>query len=196
METSDPKSRAVLDPDAWLRLATEMLAEEGLAGLRVEVLAKRLNVTKGSFYWHFKDRQALLDALVDGWREGRIRDITKLTNVSVAQAPEQIRRVIDLYSIQPNRKGMMIELAMRDWARRDPRVAEAVEAVDQARLASAAALFVKAGFSEEEAGTRALLLYTHAFGLSMMVYDHFEVEIAAQHERISRMILKASETPG
>jgi AcrR family transcriptional regulator len=54
-----------------------VLARDGVGGLRVEVLAKRCGVTKGSFYWHFKDRQALLEALLDHWKEGRIRDIEK-----------------------------------------------------------------------------------------------------------------------
>ena len=71
--------RAVLDRDAWIKGAIAILAEHGAERLRVEVLAKRLGVTKGSFYWHFKNRRDLLDAVLQFWKEGRIRDIRKQT---------------------------------------------------------------------------------------------------------------------
>ena len=74
--------RTQLDPARWVDTAIDLLASEGVTGLRVEVLAKRCGVTKGSFYWHFKDRQALLDAVLLRWQEGRIRDIEKTTSVS------------------------------------------------------------------------------------------------------------------
>ncbi|MFT4173302.1 MAG: TetR/AcrR family transcriptional regulator [Rhodocyclaceae bacterium] len=183
-----PPSRSTLDRDAWVQLATDLLAEEGLAGLRVEVLAKRLGVTKGSFYWHFKDRQALLDAVLYSWRDGRIRDSARQAEADAAHASEQIRHVMDQYSIRPNRKGVRIELAIRDWARRDAQAAAVVEEVDRARLDHATALFRTAGFAQDDARMRALLLYTHAFGLSMMVYTQRAAEVARLHEEVTRLI--------
>ena len=67
--------RVQLDRENWIDGAIDVLAREGLSGLRIEVLAKRYGVTKGSFYWHFKDRQDLLTAMLSHWKEGRIRDI-------------------------------------------------------------------------------------------------------------------------
>jgi AcrR family transcriptional regulator len=183
-----PPARNTLDREAWVQLATELLADEGLAGLRVEVLAKRLGVTKGSFYWHFKDRQTLLDAVLHSWRDGRIRDSARQAEADSAHATEQIRRVMDQYSIRPNRKGVRIELAIRDWARRDEQAAAVVEDVDRARLDHATALFRTAGFTPEEARMRALLLYTHAFGLSMMVYTQQAAEVARLHEEVTTLI--------
>ncbi|MEC5397467.1 TetR/AcrR family transcriptional regulator [Uliginosibacterium sp. H1] len=177
-----------LDRDAWVRLAVDILAEEGLAGLRVEALAKRLGVTKGSFYWHFKDRQALLDAVLEEWRTGRIQDCERQAQVSPDRAAEQLRHVMDTYAINPNRKGVMIELAVRDWARRDAAAASAVEQVDEARRNNAAQLFRTAGFADEEAEMRALLLYTHAFGLSMMVFERHGDEVARLHTAIAALI--------
>ena len=68
--------RVQLDRENWIESATDVLAREGLGGLRIEVLAKRCGVTKGSFYWHFKDRQDLLTAILEHWQEGRIRDLS------------------------------------------------------------------------------------------------------------------------
>ena len=107
MENTAKKPRTPLDRDAWVAGATEVLAEEGIAGLRVEVLAKRLKVTKGSFYWHFTDRRDLLLAVLSHWKEGRIRDIIKQTRAQPGHELAQIYHVIDVYSASRSRRGML-----------------------------------------------------------------------------------------
>lgn len=188
MEKTVTRPRNALDRDAWIHLATDMLADEGLSGLRVEVLAKKLGVTKGSFYWHFKDRQELLQAVLDSWQDGRVREAARMGEAPSGKAIEQIRRVMDLHSINPNRKGIAIELAIRDWARRDEAAAAAVDTVDQARLTHAATLFSEAGFDAKDAPVRALLLYTHAFGLSLMNFRQGSADIISLHEKITQLI--------
>lgn len=184
--------RLQLDPQRWVETAIDLLAREGLSGLRVEVLAKHCGVTKGSFYWHFKDRRALLDAVLDYWREGRIRDIEKTTAlVDVRKAREQLQYVIDVYGASRNRRGMAIELAMRDWARRDAQAAAVVEAVDLYRLECTRRLFVASGLSDAEAKSRSVLLYACVFGLSMMHYSRFDNELPALRQRISERIVGA-----
>lgn len=184
-------ARSALDREAWTSFALSVLAEEGLEGLRVEVLARRLNVTKGSFYWHFKDRQALLNAVATHWRDLRIKEVEAQAAIPAEQARKHIHAIIDHYATQPNRTRMQLELAIRDWARRDPLVAAAVEAVDQARLRNATQLFELAGFPAEEAHTRALLLFTHVFGLSMMMFeDSISADIAARHSSIAALITR------
>src|SRR6478609_8396593 len=66
---------ARLDAAAWISAAFDALAEGGIGAVRVESLAKALDITKGSFYWHFADRRALLDAMLTAWSEGRIAAI-------------------------------------------------------------------------------------------------------------------------
>src|SRR5574343_1151445 len=97
-----PRSRAAstrtqLDPERWVDTAIDVLAREGVTGLRVEVLAKRCGVTKGRFYWHFKDRRALLDAVLERWKEGRIRDIEKTTAVSPGKERDQLHFALEGY---------------------------------------------------------------------------------------------------
>lgn len=183
--------RASLDRAAWIDFATNVLAEDGVDGLRVEVLARKLSVTKGSFYWHFKDRQALLNAVVTTWRDTRVQEVEQQVAIPATQAEAQIRRILDQYATQPNQQRMKTELALRDWARRDAFVANAVEAVDQARLKNALQLFRLAGFSTEDARTRALLMFTHIFGLSMMMFEEsISTDIAQSHSAIADLIAR------
>jgi len=188
---SSAAPRNVLDREAWISFATDALAEEGLEGLRVEVLARQLNVTKGSFYWHFKDRQALLNAVATRWRDERIDELVTRASVQADQAMPLIHQIIDTYATQPNFARMKLELAIRDWGRHDPMVASAVEVVDQMRLRNATRLFELAGFPASEAHSRALLLFTHVFGLSMMMFEEsIASDIAASHSAIAALITR------
>jgi AcrR family transcriptional regulator len=181
--------RPQLDPDRWVEAAIDVLARDGIAGLRVEVLAKRCGVTKGSFYWHFKDRQALLDAVLAFWKEGRIRDIEKVTSVAPGKERDQLHYAIEVYGASRNRKGMAIELAIRDWARHDAQAATVVESVDLYRLECTRKLFVAAGMSDAEAKSRSLLLYACVFGLSLMHYSHFDDDLSNLKQRIAERII-------
>lgn len=192
MENVVNKPRVQLDRDAWVIAATDVLADEGIAGLRVEVLAKRLKVTKGSFYWHFQDRRDLLMAVLQTWRDGRIRDIVKQTRAESGRELEQIYYVIDIYSTSRSRRGAMIELAVRDWARRDPEAAAIVAEVDDIRLRCARDLFLACGVPMEEASSRCMLLYAYVFGISLMIYDKFDSDVARVKRDIADLIAQSA----
>ena len=180
--------RPQLDRAAWVQAALDTLSDEGVTGIRVEVLAKRLHVTKGSFYWHFKDRQDLLAGVLDVWKEGRIRDIIKQTRPEPGKEQAQLFHVIDVYSASRNKKGILIELAMREWARRDSLAAATVEEVDAWRLRCARELFLAAGMPMHEASTRSMLLYAYVFGISMMNCEKFDGDIARMKADILELI--------
>lgn len=191
MENIAKKPRTQLDRTAWVAGATEVLAEEGIAGLRVEVLAKRLKVTKGSFYWHFTDRRDLLMAVLAQWKEGRIRDIIKQTRAQPGHELEQIYHVIDVYSASRSRRGMMIELAVRDWARRDAEAGAIVAEVDDVRLRCARDLFLACGVPMDEASSRCMLLYAYVFGVSLMIYEKFDRDVARLKRDIADLIARS-----
>lgn len=179
-----------LDRSAWIRAATEVLADHGIGGLRVEVLAQRLHVTKGSFYWHFRDRAGLLEALLEHWKRGRIEDIVKQTQARPGEEIERLYHVIDVYSSARNRKGIHIELAVRDWARRDAKAAATVAEVDAMRLECAKKLFVACGLAEPEASARSMLLYAYVFGQSLMRYERFAPDLADLRQWIAQRIAR------
>lgn len=195
MENTAKKPRTPLDRDAWVAGATEVLAEEGIAGLRVEVLAKRLKVTKGSFYWHFTDRRDLLLAVLSHWKEGRIRDIIKQTRAQPGRELAQIYHVIDVYSASRSRRGMLIELAVRDWARRDPEASVIVAEVDDVRLRCARDLFLACGVPMDEASSRCMLLYAYVFGVSLMIYEKFDTDVARLKRDIADLIARSLSMP-
>ncbi|MCE1242459.1 TetR/AcrR family transcriptional regulator [Oryzomicrobium sp.] len=182
------KTRTSLDRSDWIHAALDVLADKGLDGLRVEVLAKAFGVTKGSFYWHFKDRQDLLSAVLTLWKEGRIKDIIKQTTAAPGRTLPQIYHVIEVYSAARSRKGMNIELAIRDWARRDPEAAAVVEEVDRWRLECASRLFIECGLPEKEAKSRSLLLYAYVFGQSLMVFDQYDADVPSLQSWIADVI--------
>jgi AcrR family transcriptional regulator len=80
---------AEIDTQAWIEAGLKELASGGVGGVRVEVLAQRLGVTKGGFYRRFKDRRALLNAVLDEWGRGRISAINRLREQSEGQAPSE-----------------------------------------------------------------------------------------------------------
>jgi hypothetical protein len=106
----------------------------------------------------------------------------------------QIFRVIDVYSASRNRKGILIELAMREWARRDEAAAAIVEEVDTWRLRCARDLFLACGVPMHEASTRSMLLYAYVFGVSMMNYEKFDGDVARMKDDI-RALIAHSQTP-
>ena len=177
-----------LDRASWIKGALAALAEEGPAGVRIELLAKKLHVTKGSFYWHFKDRRDLVDAVLEEWKAGRIRDIRKQTAAQPGAEAAALRHTIEVYSAGRNRKGLPIELAVREWAQRDARAAAAVEEVDAERLGCSARLFIALGLSPGEAAARSVLLYAYVFGFSLMRCDRFAPDVAAVKEWIAGRI--------
>lgn len=181
--------RSQLDRSDWIELAIDTLAKEGVGGLRIELLAKRRGVTKGSFYWHFRDRRDLQLAVLEQWKEGRIQDIEKITASTPGAEIKQLQHAIDVYGASRNRKGMAIELAVRDWARHDPEAATIVEQVDLYRLECTRRLFTAAGLSEADAKSRSLLLYACVFGLSLMFYNRFDENIPGLKQNITDRIL-------
>jgi AcrR family transcriptional regulator len=157
--------------EIWIEAGLKELGRGGLERVRVEVLAKSLGVTKGGFYRRFKDRRALLDAILQTWARGRITDIEKHTELGDASARERLKSLIRLYSERVNPEGMAIELAIRQWARADAAALAAVTQVDAARLQGSARLYRMLGLSPEDAQARAVLLYSFIFGRSLIFLD-------------------------
>ena len=157
--------------DVWIEAGLAEMARGGIEGIRVEVLAKNLGVTKGGFYRRFKDRAALLDGILGTWSAGRITSIEKQTSLDGATARDRLTAVIELYAEHMNTAGMAVELAIRQWARSDEAAAAAVASVDAARLKNVAHLYRATGVSPEEADAQAFLFYCFIFGQSLLFLD-------------------------
>lgn len=163
-----------------------MLSENGAHALNVETLAKRLGVTKGSFYWHFKNRGELLRAVLDRWN---VQLVISRAESSGGSPADRIRYMLDIVvnSNRPGRRGSL-ELAMRSWARRDPQVAEVVEAVDERRLGYTAGLFRQCGYDRQEAEARAMLLFSYIFSQGILGFSSDRVLRDNLHQLCRRLI--------
>ncbi len=158
-----------LSPKDWVDAAMAVLVDQGIDHVRVDVLAKQLGVTRGSFYWHFRDREDLLRRVLQAWSERTTAQLTERLKQARDNPLEQLQ---DLASL-PHRgraaaKAARIELAIRAWARRDAEAAAVLQASDAARIGYHQQVFEALGFAEAEAKARAYLLYGHEVAESLM----------------------------
>lgn len=150
------KAKVRLDRDAWLAAALELLREKGIDQVKVEPLADRLGVTKGSFYWHFADREDLFRSIPDFWARSQTEPVLAHGEAQGGSAIDKLRAVADFLAREdPDR----YDNAMRAWAQFDDAVAAAVAGIDARRMDYACSLFEQAGLDREEAAFRARLWY-------------------------------------
>jgi AcrR family transcriptional regulator len=159
--------RGRLGRGEWIRAAFHLLAEESIESVRVEPLAKRLGVTKGSFYWHFNDRDELLIAMLHAWHQAATQSIIERVDRQSQHPADRLRGLLrEVVVVRPLSKdiGGLVELGIRDWARRDRKARAHLESVDSRRLAYIEDLFVRLGCSADEAEARAFLVYAYIQG--------------------------------
>ena len=140
----------------WVAAAIDVLVASGVADLKVERLAASLGVSKGSFYWHFQNRDDLLHQVLEEWSRVATHDVDKRLDV---EEPDPARRLLRfmLLPLSSERATRMadLELAIMDWARRDPRAHAALEAVDRTRTTKAFTLLREIGVPQATAHDRA-----------------------------------------
>ena len=143
-----------LSPDDWIRAGLEALAQEGFTALKADQIARKLAVSRGSFYWHFADVAAFERAVMQRWREvaaeAIIRDLESFKSASA-----RLPRLLHLAFAADT----ALEIAMRAWAASDGRARAVVRAVDRRRLAYLARMLREAGIAADQIEPRAQILY-------------------------------------
>jgi AcrR family transcriptional regulator len=162
-------ARSTLTPDHWVEAATGLLVDKGIDSVRVDVVAKHLGVTRGSFYWHFRDRDDLLQAVLKQWRDAATEQLIQRFERQSSDPRVLIRDLISLpFRGRAAARAAGIELAIRAWARRDRNAQQAVDEVDARRVSYIAQCFSSLGFSIAEARSRGFALYAWEVGESML----------------------------
>lgn len=141
--------------DPWVSAALEVLSTQGVEGVRVELLARRLNITKGSFYHHFKDRDDLHAAMLQHWRRRLVVDVIEELE-RIADPHERFRELMRV-SYDVARVDRDIDLAIMLWARQDRRAAAALEDADRMRTDFIGRTLIACGVPLREAVARAVL---------------------------------------
>jgi AcrR family transcriptional regulator len=156
---------------AWVDEGLRALAGGGPEAVRIEALARALGVTKGGFYWHFDDRPALLDEMLDTWEEIAVDHAIEHVEAGGGDSRAKLRRLFDLASAL-GADLLRVELAVRDWARRDAAVGDRLRRVDNRRMVYLRSLFGELGADEDEAEARSVLAFSLFIGSHFMAADH------------------------
>ena len=167
--------------DRWVDEGFSALAAGGPDAVRVEALARALGVTKGGFYWHFGDRSALLDEMLDTWERMSIDEVIARIEGEGGDARTRLRRLFSLASTSA--RLLKVDLAVRDWARRDRRVAERLRRVDNRRMGYMRSLFGDFCEDDDDVEARCLL------AMGLFIGNHFT---AAEHGTRTRAEVIAS----
>jgi AcrR family transcriptional regulator len=154
---------ARLGRDAWVAAGRAALIAGGVARVRVEPLAAALGVTTGSFYWHFRNREQLLRALLGDWRERNSAALFAAVQRH-GEAPRRALRALADVWIDETAYSPAWDAAVRDWARTSPEVERVVRQVDRRRIRLLQSLFRRLGFAAPEAFIRARIAYFHQVG--------------------------------
>ena len=154
---------------AWVHAALQALAAGGPDAVRVETLAVSLGVSKGGFYWHFADRQALLEEMLDTWEKTGTEDII----ARVASHPGDARAKLQkLFDITSSPEGLAVELAVRDWSRRDRDVAGRLRRADNRRMGFVRSLFGQFCADEDDVEVRSMMSYSMVIGSYFVAVEH------------------------
>jgi AcrR family transcriptional regulator len=170
-------ARARTPRSRWIDAGLDALATGGPGAVRIEPLAEALGVTKGGFYWHFDDRGALLEEMLDAWEHTLVDEVIDRVEGEGGGARDKLRRLFALAAADETRPLLRAELAIRDWARRDGGVADRLRRVDNRRMAYLRGLFSALCPDGDEVEARALMV------MAMFVGSHF---VAADHGTRSR----------
>ncbi len=186
---STSKKTPKLGRHEWIEAAFRTLTESGVTSIHVETLAKRLGVTKGSFYWHFKDRTELLEAVLEKWKEQFV--IAKVE--TMGGGPDD--RLLNLLNVVPRQKGTYqhggsMELAMRSWARTDSQAMKAVESVDKTRVDFVSSLYKTRGHEGNELEARAFLTYAYIMCQGIFSFDKQDNILERIHDDILSILMQ------
>lgn len=165
-------------PDLWLDAAQEALLEGGVDAVKIQPLAQALKLSRTSFYWFFKDREALLSALLERWREKNTGSVIKHAAAYAESAAEAMLNIMDCW-LDPELFDQRFEFAVRSWALQSPAVLDEVHHADGDRLAALSDMLIRHGATPALAEVRARTTYLTQIGyISMQTREDLATRLA------------------
>ena len=150
----NPRTKKRTGKSDWFQAALQVLADEGVSGVRIERLARDLGVTKGGFYWHFVDRQDLLMQLLDYWAHEYTAVVTENVELRMLDPKTRLLRIAEIV-LDHDLGGF--DLSFWAWTAHDPEVARRVARVIRTRLEFVGEAFAELGFEGDELEMRTRL---------------------------------------
>lgn len=182
--------------EIWLNAAYDLLISGGIEAVKVMTLAKRLNQTRTSFYWYFKDIAELHGAMIKRWEAKNTGQLVGRCEADAATICEALFNVMDCW-LDPELFDSTLDLAIRNWARTDPCLQERLDAADAQRVDAVQGMFRRFDYSREQAEVRGLtVIYTQIGYVSMRVTEDRKERLArVRHyvELFARCVPKEAE---
>lgn len=167
----DSTTRARSSEDAWLTAAYDMLTDTGVEAVKVMPLARSLGLSRTSFYWHFKDREALLEAMIRRWEDRNTGNLVARAEAYAETICEAMFNLFDCW-LDEALFDARLDLAIRNWARNDAGLQARLDKADARRMGAIMAMFRRFGYSEAEAEVRTMTaVYTQIGYISMQVSE-------------------------
>lgn len=180
MQSNSNKGRA----EDWLAAAYDALIQGGVEAVKIQPLAKALNTSRTSFYWFFKDREALLEQLIERWKTKNTQALIRQSEQYADSIVEAMLNVFDCW-LDERLFDSEFEYAVRHWAMQNTAVAQAVSEADDERLAALTRMLEGFGYSDHEAGVRARTTYLTQIGyISMHTQESTEERIGRVAEYV------------
>ena len=170
--------------EGWLEAAYDSLLEAGVDSVKILPLAKRLNLSRTSFYWFFKDREELLATLIGRWRDKNTGNIVKQSEAYAESLAEAMLNVFDCW-LNKDLFDSKFEFAVRSWALQSDGILAEVRQADQLRLEALKRMFVRFGHSEISSDVRARTTYLVQIGYISM---QSQEDLALRMKRIPEYI--------
>jgi AcrR family transcriptional regulator len=156
---------------SWIEEGLRALAAGGPDAVRIESLAQALGVSKGGFYWHFKDRQALLGEMLDAWEHTWVDEVIEVVEAEEGDARSRLRRLFAL-AVASGGELLKVELAIRNWARCEEAVAKRLKRVDNRRMDYMRSLFGVICEDDDDVEACCLLAFSLFIGGPFVSADH------------------------
>lgn len=156
--------------ELWLDAAYEMALQSGIEAVKVMPLAKKLGMSRTSFYWHFEDREALLAALIKRWQAKNTGNLIARTKIYAQSISEATLNLFDCW-IDPDLFDSRFDLVIRNWAPQSAELKTILEQADGARIDAISAMFLRFGFDAQQADIRAHTVYYTQIGYISMRVD-------------------------
>jgi AcrR family transcriptional regulator len=152
-----------LTREDWIAKARSAMVASGVEDVKVDVLARRLKVTRGSFYWHFDSREELLNELLEDWASNNRREISSIRSLVETQGKDGL---IELFRVWLGEDPSFpaFDIAVRVWARKSPKVSRMVREIDEGWTSLFQFYLEKGGMTPPESYVRARIMYFHQVG--------------------------------
>lgn len=147
----------------WLNHALAALIKDGVEGVKIQPMGAALGVSRSSFYWYFKSRQDLLDALLEHWQATNTSALVSMAKAPAETITEAVGNVFRC-AVDPSLFDTRLDFAIRDWARRSAHVRTILQQSEARRLDALREMFERFDYPELEAIARARILYYMQIG--------------------------------